>query len=428
MAESPPPIFRRRSSSTSSTYEKSVTSQHNLLSGHSSSPRSSPSQSPTRTPSLASSIPSPRITKRILKRTLLFLSGLILFAGILLFFLPKTREKIKGFIWEKPIASIIDVKGLKEEDALEKALEVVIADVQREDQRTGLVGGGRIDSDFMGLKLVGELDPYLVPIPSSRSAVAPANATATDSLHLTGRDITETKKPGHDISVPHTHKKRLIIIGDIHGMLDPLEDLLHKVKFDPNTDHIVSTGDMISKGPQSKAVVRLMMSYNASAVRGNHEDRILLAWKGMQRKALALLPTASQPRHPLPQSTDFAIRGNDDFEIPEDELTGEDKLDIQLAETATFTRSKEYKDRLLAKKLGKKQLTWLASHPVILKVGHVQGLGDVVVVHGGLVPGIQLERQDPYAVMNMRTIDLGTRIPSEAHKGVQWTKVCLLLS
>jgi len=76
----------------------------------------------------------------------------------------------------------------------------------------------------------------------------------------------------------------------------------------------------------------------------------------------------------------------------------------------------------LAKKFTHKELLTLQQCPVILRVGHVPNLGSLVAVHAGLVPDIALENQDPVHVMNMRTIDLETRIPSSKHKGTPWEK------
>jgi hypothetical protein len=56
----------------------------------------------------------------------------------------------------------------------------------------------------------------------------------------------------------------------------------------------------------------------------------------------------------------------------------------------------------------------------------IEGLGEVVVVHGGLVPGVDLENQDPSAVMNMRTLDRDTRVPSPSASGTHWAEVSLV--
>ena len=76
--------------------------------------------------------------------------------------------------------------------------------------------------------------------------------------------------------------------------------------------------------------------------------------------------------------------------------------------------------------MGKKRIKWLKECPVILRVGKLGNMGEVVVVHAGLAPGVKLEKQDPLMVMNMRTIgDNG--VPSDARDGTGWMKVCFLL-
>lgn len=265
---------------------------------------------------------------------------------------------------------------LFEDKLLQQAVDAILAEAENPPTtRTG--------ASFPDLTLLETLPKSYIPVPASSS-----KKSVDADLH---------------------HKKRLIVVGDIHGMLPELEDLLAKLNFDTKHDHLVCAGDMISKGPDSVGVVKLLMKIGASAVRGNHEDRVLLAYKGMRRKALKLVPEAQQ--RPIHDSDEDA------------EPMPERDLESELSDVETFSRSKEYKDRRLAKKFSKSQISWLASRPVILKVGEVDGLGTVVVVHGGIVPGVKLERQDPYAVMNMRTIDLKTRVPSEGHKGVGWTKL-----
>jgi hypothetical protein len=155
---------------------------------------------------------------------------------------------------------------------------------------------------------------------------------------------------------------------------------------------LILTGDLIAKGPDSSGAVDLAMRMSASCVRGNWEDRTLLAHA-----------TLSAHQHPLPGPA-------------EDPRTKEDYLDEE-----SFSHG-DYKDRALAKLLTKEQVAWLRQCPVILRVGDVGG-GEMVVAHAGLVPGVGLERQDPFQVMNMRSIDLKTRVPSEERKGEPWEKV-----
>lgn len=59
---------------------------------------------------------------------------------------------------------------------------------------------------------------------------------------------------------------------------------------------------------------------------------------------------------------------------------------------------------------------------MILDVGPIGKLQHVVVVHAGLVPDLPLAEQDPFQVMNMRTIHTKTRRPTEYRTGVPWEK------
>lgn len=196
---------------------------------------------------------------------------------------------------------------------------------------------------------------------------------------------------------PRDRKRRLVIVGDVHGMKNELVKLLDEVQFDGNTDHLILAGDMISKGPDSVGVLDLVMELGATAVRGNHEDRVLLAHARLHSKEVSL-----------------------DFDSS---VEGSTARDEELAGSEIFSHGREYKDRVLAKQLSRKHIEWLKKCPVILRVGDIEGIGQVLVVHAGLVPGVNLSAQDPYFVMNMRTIDLKTHIPSDSKEGTEWTKV-----
>lgn len=65
-----------------------------------------------------------------------------------------------------------------------------------------------------------------------------------------------------------------IFVGDVHGCLDQLEDLLAAARFRPGKDKLYSVGDLVNKGPDSVGVLSLMMDLDAEVVLGNHD----LAW------------------------------------------------------------------------------------------------------------------------------------------------------
>jgi serine/threonine protein phosphatase 1 len=76
--------------------------------------------------------------------------------------------------------------------------------------------------------------------------------------------------------------KKTIIIGDIHGCFDELQELLSKTislySSDPTDldffDRIISIGDLVDRGPKPFEVVRFFRdSHNTSAILGNHEDK-----------------------------------------------------------------------------------------------------------------------------------------------------------
>ena len=229
---------------------------------------------------------------------------------------------------------------------------------------------------------------------------------------------------------------RLIVVGDVHGCHDeckfcpsshssirnafpfelrqgPVTDnavqsLFSKVSFNSATDHLIFAGDLISKGPSSPAVIDVAISMRASCVRGNHEDRVLLAYRDVHSPRLSLAATG---------------------EANEESYHATDRQDPDLV-VQPYERMEEESfshgdgvDRDLARSFNKQQIDYLSSCPVILKVGELPGMGEIVVVHAGLVPGVDLERQDPMGVMTMRTIDLETHVPSRRSEGTPWTKV-----
>ena len=74
------------------------------------------------------------------------------------------------------------------------------------------------------------------------------------------------------------------VVGDIHGQIDALRDLLHRLDYSPEGAHpenrkLVFVGDLIDRGPDSVAVVeqvrRMVDAGNAQCVLGNHELNIL---------------------------------------------------------------------------------------------------------------------------------------------------------
>jgi len=73
---------------------------------------------------------------------------------------------------------------------------------------------------------------------------------------------------------------RTIVVGDIHGCYDELIALLEKAKFSAD-DHLISVGDLITKGPKNREVLELFMSdKRLTTVIGNHDLQLRRRWNG----------------------------------------------------------------------------------------------------------------------------------------------------
>jgi serine/threonine protein phosphatase 1 len=67
----------------------------------------------------------------------------------------------------------------------------------------------------------------------------------------------------------------IYVVGDVHGCIDELRDLLDPLDVDSD-DLVVFVGDLVRKGPDSEGVVDLVRSRdNALTVRGNNEQKLL---------------------------------------------------------------------------------------------------------------------------------------------------------
>lgn len=194
-------------------------------------------------------------------------------------------------------------------------------------------------------------------------------------------EIRRIQNPAHeaDYSPPYSPPSgedapRLLIIGDVHGMLHELEALLEKAEYSAERgDRVIFAGDMINKGPESAGVLDLGMRINASSVRGNHEDRVLRTWAGAEI------------------ARTLAVNNGHDGDGAISEYEG----NLSSAELSALET---------ARTLSPEQRAWAASFPVVLRLGDLPGLGESAVVHAGMAPGVDVEDQDPWALYNVRTL------------------------
>src|SRR5258708_19295689 len=73
---------------------------------------------------------------------------------------------------------------------------------------------------------------------------------------------------------------RTIVIGDIHGCFDELQDLLRVVELRTD-DRVIAVGDLIVKGPRNREVLdRFIEDARFSSVIGNHDRALRQYWRG----------------------------------------------------------------------------------------------------------------------------------------------------
>lgn len=97
--------------------------------------------------------------------------------------------------------------------------------------------------------------------------------------------MAETEKadrPAFSADVEENHRRidacsweNIYVVGDVHGCAEELNALLERLS--PSDDElVVFVGDLVNKGPDSEAVVRIVSeTENAVSVRGNNEQKVI---------------------------------------------------------------------------------------------------------------------------------------------------------
>ena len=156
---------------------------------------------------------------------------------------------------------------------------------------------------------------------------------------------------------------RTLVIGDVHGCLDELRALVLKAGV-TDDDDVVFVGDLVAKGPDSPGVVSWARERGAAAVLGNHDEHALRALAG----------------DPAAKAAHLAV----------------------------------------AASLSKADAAWLAALP--LWVRPRSGTAPRVVVHGGMVAGVPVEKQAREHLLTMRSV-AADGMPSKRIEGTPWAAV-----
>ena len=153
---------------------------------------------------------------------------------------------------------------------------------------------------------------------------------------------------------------RTIVIGDVHGCADELDELLGNVGVGDDDD-LLFVGDLVVRGPKPAEVLALIRRHGGRAVRGNHAHR-LLRWRALHGAAGGAT----------------------------DDLTA---LDRRVIESKALRRT--------AAEIDERGWELIASLPLWLDVHG----GRLRVVHGGVVPGVPIDEQAERHLLYLRGID-----------------------
>ena len=74
---------------------------------------------------------------------------------------------------------------------------------------------------------------------------------------------------------PENQRGRDFFVGDVHGCFSELLRELEQRAFDPTRDRLFACGDLIDRGPQSLACLRLIQEDWFYSVLGNHEEMLV---------------------------------------------------------------------------------------------------------------------------------------------------------
>lgn len=151
-------------------------------------------------------------------------------------------------------------------------------------------------------------------------------------------------------------EKVVVAVGDVHGCIEELDELLKTIQYNRNQMRLVFLGDLLDRGPEPIACVRRVRELGAECIMGNHEEKHL-RWHKHEVKRLAT--GKANPMKPMAE-----------------------------AEAAANAA------------LSEEDWTWLQNLPLKLDLGL-----NWWAVHAGCEPKYTLERQNASQIMRVRYVD-----------------------
>jgi len=174
--------------------------------------------------------------------------------------------------------------------------------------------------------------------------------------------------------------ERVYAIGDIHGCLSELEQLLDMIKKDlkkkpVKKHHIVFLGDYFDRGPDSAGVINRLIKLqkkhaNVVCLKGNHEDKFIEFLNDPEKLAPGFFTYGG-----IETVQSYGVKNK----LLEDPISNARKI-----------RNK------LFFALSQKQIEFL------LNLNYSVSVGDYFFCHAGIRPGVKLKDQSPHDLMWIR--------------------------
>ncbi|KZT58111.1 Metallo-dependent phosphatase [Calocera cornea HHB12733] len=217
--------------------------------------------------------------------------------------------------------------------------------------------------------------------------------------------------PAEDLHIDHP-SRRVIIIGDIHGMYKPFQELLNKIEYKPETDTLLHVGDVIAKGTDSTKVLDWLMVHNVKGVRGNHDQKVI-GWRIWQ-DWVESIPAGKQWLRRVEKLTHTEFTSQK-MKHKESKADKAHRKQFAFPDDRDWVWSSEH--YWLARKLSREQYEYLLSLPLTISLPGLRSH----IVHAGILPHqLKESKPDPWSLMNIRTV-LPSGAVSRKFDGTPWT-------
>jgi predicted MPP superfamily phosphohydrolase len=219
----------------------------------------------------------------------------------------------------------------------------------------------------------------------------PLTVEETDCLNSIEKILIERL-----LKICESHIARVVCVGDVHGCITELQDLLRHVGFKPG-DLVLLLGDMVAKGPASAQVVQLAREVGAVSVRGNHDYEVIR--RVVEELKLEYKKVKSE-RHAANDNT-IGLTNNS-------EVTG----NIPKSQKAVSDHVK------IARELSESDIEWLLRLPYYITS---PDLGSIFV-HAGMLSRTELNKQNPWVMMNMRSATTDGKVSPRCLHHYPWAQ------